>query len=170
MRPSSPSVNAGLAAVLWVFLTAAGLLVSFLPRPFELRLGRALGRGALRLDPKRRRIAFDNIRRCLPALGPKGWEKLLRENYEHYGILALELMHIFSPIPGHWRAYSLANTSVEQFDNWRKAHEKHGSSICITAHLANWEMMGAAGVAGIPMLMATRPLKPVATMDSRSGK
>lgn len=153
-------MNAALSAVLWVLLTGAGLSVSALPRGLELRLGRALGRLALRLDPKRRRIAFDNIRRCLPELGPRGWEKLLRENYEHYGILALELLHMFSPIPGHWRGYALAHTSVEQFDNWRKAHEKHGSSICITAHLANWELMGAAGITGVPMLMATRPLKP----------
>lgn len=153
-------MNPVLSGLLWVALTGAGLVVSFLPRPFELWLGARLGRLLLKLDWKRRPIAYDNIRRCLPELGEAGWRGLLRENYGHYGILALEMLHMFSPIPGHYLAYALKNAVVDNLEVWKRAHDKGKGTILVTGHLANWELLGIASNRGVPCLMATRPLKP----------
>ncbi|MFI5360834.1 MAG: lysophospholipid acyltransferase family protein [Elusimicrobiota bacterium] len=154
-------MNPVLAAALRAPLHGLGLLVAALPRSVELSLGRALGRFALAVDPKRRRIARENITRCLPDLGPEARESLLRANYEHYGILTLELLHIFTPVPGHWREYVKRTTRLDGFENWKAAHDKGRGALFCSAHLANWELMAAAGaLSGIPITIVTRRLKP----------
>jgi Kdo2-lipid IVA lauroyltransferase/acyltransferase len=158
---SEKPMNPALAFGLRFPLHGLGLLVAALPRPLEVALGRLLGRVACSLDPKRRLIAYDNIRRCLPELGPAGWEALVRKNYEHYGLLTLELLHIFAPIPGHWRAYVLRTTRLDGYENWKAANDKGKGALFCSAHLANWELMAAAGaMAGIPITIVTRRLKP----------
>jgi len=154
-------LNPLLSALLWPALHGAGLAASLLPRSWELRLGPWLGRFLLLLDPRRRRIACENIRLCLPELGEEARQRLLRKNYEHYGILALELLHMFSPIPGHYRAYARRIAVLEGFENWKLAHDKGRGVLFVSAHLANWEMMAAiGGLHGIPITMVTRRLKP----------
>lgn len=154
-------MNPLLSGLLRVVLFACGLAVTCLPRALELRLGRALGRFFLLADRKRQRIAHENMRRCLPELGSAGRDELLRRNYEHYGILTLELLHLFSPIPGHWRAYSSRVARLEGFENWKKGHAEGKGMLFVSAHMANWELMVACGcMQGIPMTMVTRKLKP----------
>jgi KDO2-lipid IV(A) lauroyltransferase len=154
-------MNSVLALALRVPLHALGLLVAALPRPAELALGRFCGRAASAVDPKRRRIAHDNIRRCLPELGHAGWNALVRANYEHYGILTLELLHMLAPIEGHWRAYVRRTARLDGFENWKKANDEGRGALFCSAHLANWELMAAAGaLEGIPITIVTRRLKP----------
>lgn len=154
-------MNPVLAVLLRFPLHGLGLFVAALPRGAELALGRFMGRVACAVDTKRRRIAHDNIRRCLPELGPAGWDELVRENYEHYGILGLELLHMFAPIPGHWPAYARRVARLDGFENWKAASDKGRGVLFCGAHLANWELMAAAGAqAGIPITIVTRHLKP----------
>ncbi|MDE2246662.1 MAG: hypothetical protein KGJ91_10925, partial [Xanthomonadaceae bacterium] len=154
-------MNPILAVLLRLPVHGLGLFAALLPRRAELALGRVLGRLALRVDRKRTRIARDNIRRCLPELGPAGWDALLRANYEHYGALVLELAHMFAPIPGHWRRYVARTTRLEGFENWKRADAKGKGTLFCSAHLANWELMAAAGaLGGVPVVMTTRHLKP----------
>lgn len=153
-------MNPVLSALLWLPVTGLGLLVSAVPRRFELWFGPKLGRFLLFVDRRRRHIAYDNIRRCLPELGPAGWDKLLRENYEHYGILALEILHEFSPVPGHFRRYADRIVRIDGLENWRRAHDKGKGTILITGHFANWEAPGLIGAHGVPILMSVRTLKP----------
>ena len=154
-------MNPLLALLLRIPLHGLGLFVAVLPRSWECALGRGLGRLALAVDGKRRAIAEDNIRRCLPELGPEGWAKVLRSNAEHYGILALELGHMFTPISGHWRAYVARTTRVEGLENWEKAHARGKGVLFTSAHLANWEFAAAAGcIRGMKVMIVTRNLKP----------
>ncbi|MFI5348409.1 MAG: lysophospholipid acyltransferase family protein [Elusimicrobiota bacterium] len=154
-------MNPALALALRVPLHGLGLLVAALPRPVEIALGRMGGRLALFVDYKRRQITYDNIRRCLPELGPAGWEALMRENFEHYGVLTLELLHMFTPIEGHWRAYVQRTARLDGYENWARANAKGNGALFCSAHLANWELMAAAGaLAGIPITIVTRRLKP----------
>jgi Kdo2-lipid IVA lauroyltransferase/acyltransferase len=154
-------LNPVLAVLLRVPLHGLGLFVAVLPRSWECALGRFLGRVALSVDGKRRAIAEDNIRRCLPELGPAGWDKVLRENAEHYGVLALELAHMFTPIEGHWRAYVERATRVEGLENWEKAHARGKGELFCSAHLANWEFAAASGaIRGMKVLIVTRKTQP----------
>ena len=153
--------NPVLSAVLRVAILPVGLIITFFPRRFELWLGPKFGRLAMLVLRRHRRVAYDNIRRCLPELGPAGWDKLLRENFEHYGVLGLEILHMMSPFPGHFRRYVQRVTVIEGLDNWKKAHDKGKGVIFLSAHLANWELMiAAATMHGVDATMATRHLKP----------
>jgi KDO2-lipid IV(A) lauroyltransferase len=154
-------VNPLLAGLLRLLLFSAGLAVSLLPRSWELRLARILGWLFLSLDWKRKPIARENMARCLPELSQKQREDLLAQNYVHYGALALELLHYFSPLPGHWRAYVKRIASVEGLEHWERAKRKGKGVLFISGHMANWEIMGAIGcLLGMPLLFVTRRLKP----------
>ncbi|MFI5361352.1 MAG: lysophospholipid acyltransferase family protein [Elusimicrobiota bacterium] len=155
-------MNPVVAVLLRIPLHGLGLFVAVLPRSWECALGRALGRAALRVDGKRRAIAEENIRRCLPELGPEGWARVLRANAEHYGVLALEIAHMFTPIPGHWRAYVARTARVEGIENWEKAHARGKGELFCSAHLANWEFAAAAGaIGGMKVMIVTRKTKPL---------
>lgn len=148
------------SAALRVALFASGLAVTCLPRRLELWIGPRLGRLLLRLS-RRRGVAFDNIRRCFPGQDVGRYRRLLERNYEHYGILALELLHLFSPVPGHYRRYAAKVSAVDGFENWKRAQEKGKGVLFVSSHLGNWELMVAGGtLAGIPLTMVTKHLKP----------
>lgn len=154
-------MNPLLSGLIWVALLLLGSAVTLLPRRVELLLGPKLGLLYMILDGRRRRIAYDNIRHCLPELGEAGWRRLLRENFEHYGLLGLELLHMHSPLPGHWRRYAERVSVIEGFEHWQRAHAKGKGTLIVSAHLANWELMVARGtLAGVPIMMVTRRLKP----------
>ncbi len=154
-------MNPILSLLLWIILTGAGFVVSFLPRTLEIKLGKALGHFLLIIGGARKRIAVENIKRCLPELSPPMQAELLRKNFEHYGILALELLHMFSPFPNHYLKYVRKIAAVEGLENWQKAHEQGHGVLFISAHLANWEIMAViAALKGVPVTIITRQLKP----------
>lgn len=154
-------MNPILSGLVWVGLFLLGSAAAFLPRRLELLAGPPLGLLYMALDGRRRRIAYDNIRRCLPELGEAGWRRLLKENFKHYGILGLELLHQHSPLPGHWPRYAARASAFEGLEHWRRAAAKGKGVIFFASHLGNWELMAAQGaLSGIPLTMVTRHLKP----------
>ncbi|MBI5208680.1 MAG: lysophospholipid acyltransferase family protein [Elusimicrobia bacterium] len=152
----------GLAAVpLWVLLTAAGLAASLLPRSLELWLGPRLGRLVLASGWFKRATAQDNIGHCFPELGPRGQRALLERNYTHYGILFFEFLHFFSPLPGHFAAYTRRISRLEGYEHWRRAHDKGKGVIVFSCHVGFWEMIAAsAGLAGLEPTIVTTVLNP----------
>jgi Kdo2-lipid IVA lauroyltransferase/acyltransferase len=154
-------VNPLLATLLRLPLHGLGLAVAALPRGVELTLGRALGRLALLIPLRWARVARENIDRCLPELSEAERAALLRANFEHYGVMVLELAHLFAPIPGHWRAYAARVTRLVGFENWRRAHDKGKGVLFCSTHHANWELMASGGaLGGVPLTIVTRRLKP----------
>lgn len=148
------------SALLRVPVLGAGFTVMFLPRRVELAAGRALGR-LIHAVGYRRAVSRDNVRRCFPELDQKACERLLKKNYEHFGILMLELLHLFSPFPGHYRGYVERNARIEGLEHWERARAKGRGAVFIASHLGNWELMVAVGALnGIPVTMVTKHLKP----------
>jgi KDO2-lipid IV(A) lauroyltransferase len=154
-------VSIFLSVPLWVILFGCGFAAALLPRPAELRLGRRLGRLVLACGGFKRRIAYDNIRHCLPELGPGGWQSLLGRNFEHYGVLFFEFLHFFCPLPEHYRRYARRNSRLVGRENWERAHAKGKGVIFVACHVGFWEMLAAAGgLAGLDLLVVTTVLKP----------
>ncbi len=150
-----------LSAPLRVILFIGGLTAALLPRQAELWLGRQLGRLVLACGGFKRRIAYDNIRHCLPELGPKGWQSLLDQNFEHYGMLFFEFLHFFCPQQGHYRSYARRVSRLEGREHWEQAHAKGKGVIFVACHVGFWEMLAAAGgLAGLAPLVVTKVLKP----------
>jgi KDO2-lipid IV(A) lauroyltransferase len=146
---------------LWGLLTSVGLLFTFLPRFVEVFIGPRIGRLAFFLAAKRRRIAEGNIGRCFPELSDGERADLLRRNCEHWGMIGLEFMHLFSPVPGHFARYVKKVSVMHNFENWEKAHDKGKGTIIVGCHAGNWEVASAAGaLAGMSFTIVTRNLTP----------
>jgi len=120
-----------------------------------------LGRIILLIDRRRCAIADENLRRCLPELSDAEHSHLLKRNFEHYGIIALELMHVFTPVPGHYKRYARSISVLEGYENWKKAHDKGKGVLFASCHSGSWEMLVAqGGLCGMELTMVTRRLQP----------
>ena len=150
-----------LAAPLWLLLALLGLCVAPLPRSVEMALGAWLGRLGLRLNRRHRRVAEENLRHCLPELSDAERARLLTANFEHYGRLIVELLHMFTPVPGHFQRWVRAHCRLHHRERWAEALASGKGAILYSAHTANWEMaIGIAGLDGFPAVMVTRHLTP----------
>lgn len=126
-----------------------------------MALGAFLGRCACALNTRHVRVARDNLKNCFPEMTDARRSVLLKENYEHYGRMGLELAHMFTPIPGHFRAYVLRNVSIEGYENWEKAAARGKGVLFLGSHLSNWEFAASVGaIKDMPITIVTRRLKP----------
>ena len=154
-------MNPVLALLLRVPLHGTGLFVAALPRSWEMALGGFLGRCALLVGSRHARVARENLARCFPELPEDERRALLKENYEHYGRMVLELAHMFTPIPGHFRAYVQRNVAIEGYENWEKAKARGKGVLFLGSHIANWEFAASIGaIKDMPITIVTRRLKP----------
>lgn len=154
-------MNPLLALLLRVPLHGTGLFVSALPRSWEMALGAFLGRLALRFPTRHARVARENLARCFPELSEDARRALLKENYEHYGRMVLELAHMFAPIDGHFRAYVQRNVAIEGYEHWEKAKARGKGVLFLGSHIANWEFAASIGaIKDMPVTIVTRKLKP----------
>lgn len=82
-----------LAPRFWTTWLAMGLLraLCLLPYRVQLALGRRVGRLALRLARRRRRIAEINLELCFPELSMPERRELLRRHFEALGISLFEI-------------------------------------------------------------------------------
>lgn len=148
-------------ALVALALTVGGTGVMLLPRWFELFAGRLIGRAVFALAPKRRKLAEENIARCLTELSARERALLLRRNCEHWGVLFFEMLHMFSPFEGHFGRYVKRISVLEGYEHWKKAHDKGKGVIFAGNHVGNWEVVSAqAGMAGMDMMIVTRNLTP----------
>lgn len=154
-----------MSGILWLparillFLSAGA--ASFLSRATEMELGRLLGRLVLAAGLFRKGIVLENMRRCLPELSEGRRRELLERNFEHYGILFFEYLHLLSPMKGHYRDYARRLTRVDGLEHWKRAHEKGKGVIILSSHAGVWELGAAgAGLLGVPLTVVTRRAKP----------
>lgn len=154
-------MNPVLAVLLRIPVHGVGTFVACLPRRAEMALGALLGRFALSLNTRHVRVARENLSRCLPELSDDERARILRANYEHYGVMVLELSHMFALFPGHFRRYVLKNVRVEGREHWDKAAARGKGVLFLGSHIANWEFAAAVGsITDIPVTIVTRRLKP----------
>jgi KDO2-lipid IV(A) lauroyltransferase len=154
-------VNPVVALLLRIPLHGMGLFVAALPRKWEMALGAFLGRFALLFPARHARVARENIARCFPELTEARRRALLVENYEHYGRMVLELSHMFTPLPGHFRSYVQRNVAIEGYEHWEKARAKGKGVLFLGSHIANWEFAASIGaIKDMPVTIVTRRLKP----------
>ena len=146
---------------LFLLVSGLGLFAALLPRRAELALGRRLGRFACRARLFKRRTVEENIERCFPEMPPAWRSRLVERNFEHYGVLLFEFMHIFTPGRRHYKRYVSRIGRLEGRENWEKAHAKGRGVILFCAHLGCWEVAGAAAaLSGIVATTVTTVLTP----------
>lgn len=131
--------------------------LSILPRRIFLLMGSELGR-LLRWFGFRRSVVEENLSLAFPKWTANERADFLRKNYQHYGILFLEILRFFFRFDRFLDHYC----EVEGGENVRRALAKGKGAFVMTAHLGNWEVLTGCGAyrLKVPCTMVTKRLKP----------
>lgn len=110
--------------------------------------GAALGRRIATLDRRWRPLAEAQIAACLPTLDAAA---AARANYEHYGMLLAELANADRIV---------ADPDFFEVTGLEHAEALRGGGMLITAHLGNWELLGAGHAPRFgPLHALVKPLR-----------
>ncbi|WP_165667653.1 lipid A biosynthesis lauroyl acyltransferase [Metapseudomonas otitidis] len=123
---------------LWLGLGLLWLLTQ-LPYPVLVRLGRVLGGWMGRLAGSRRRIVQRNLELCFPAMTAEARERLLRENFASTGIAFFEMA-----MSWWWPAARLRRLAhIEGLEHLQQAQAEGQGVILMALHFTTLEI-GAA--------------------------
>lgn len=123
---------------LWLGLGLLWLLTQ-LPYPVLVRLGRVLGGWMGRLAGSRRRIVRRNLELCFPAMTQEARERLLRENFASTGIAFFEMA-----MSWWWPAARLRRLAhIEGLEHLQQAQAEGQGVILMALHFTTLEI-GAA--------------------------
>lgn len=123
---------------LWLGLGLLWLLTQ-LPYPVLVRLGRVLGGWMGRLAGSRRRIVRRNLELCFPAMPAEARERLLRENFASTGIAFFEMA-----MSWWWPAARLRRLAhIEGLEHLQQAQAEGQGVILMALHFTTLEI-GAA--------------------------
>jgi KDO2-lipid IV(A) lauroyltransferase len=138
------------------FITVAGL-VRLLPRAPSLALGRGLGDLARHLQPKRVRIADDNLRHAFPAMPDGERTALVKRVFRNLGQGFVEMLRL-DLFQGSGDLHKLFN--IEGEEHLREALGHGRGCILLTGHIGFWEA-GAFifPMLGIPLELVAKPMK-----------
>ncbi len=126
----------------WALLAALHVAAR-LPFPWQLALGRGLGRMLLRLMPRHRRIAAVNLELCFPERSAAERSALLRSHFEAFAISFFEMANgWFAPLRVLENRVELRG--VEHLDAARSAGR---GVLLVTAHFTSLET-GVGRLAG----------------------
>jgi KDO2-lipid IV(A) lauroyltransferase len=136
-------------------LVCASFLLSLLPMPLFLALGRGIG-ALLRLSGFRRATIEQNLQLAFPDWTAQKRQDLLNKNYQHYGLLVVEFIRYFYGFQDFLKRYS----RVEGAEHLHNAVAQGQGIFCVGLHLGNWELFAAATNQVVPSTMVTKRLKP----------
>ncbi len=143
----------------YAFLKFLSRLVCLLPLKFCMTLGRGLAALIwLLLPAKRKRIATENIRRCLDV-SPQEVERIARESTVQFGAMFMEVLS-FPKLKGNMSSH-VKVVGLEHLTNYINSPERGGRGAVIAAcHSDNWELMGGAFAQnGIPLVGVAKKQK-----------
>jgi KDO2-lipid IV(A) lauroyltransferase len=131
-------------------------LARWLPRPWLLGLGSAVGELAYRLDRKHTRVAIKNLTLAFgDALSPSDRRRIARDCWRHYGRITADAaaFHRLGPQDIGKRI------RYEGLEALRAAHAEGKGVLLISGHFGHWELTAyMQGFLGYPLLMITNPL------------
>ncbi|MBT8445037.1 MAG: lipid A biosynthesis lauroyl acyltransferase, partial [Gammaproteobacteria bacterium] len=136
----------------WGLWTALLLLRVISPLPFrwQMLIGKALGRLAMPLVPKRRRIAEVNLRLCFPDLDDARIETLVREHFESTGMSMIEMGLAW--FISDARARRLVR--ITGGENARREIEQGHAVILLSGHFSGNEIIGIGVLSVLPVMGA----------------
>ena len=142
-----------------IFHSAAPLiwLLGRLPLGLLLALGPALGRLAWLMARRERRRALDNLRGALPDLEEAGRRLLAREVFDNLGRGAMECVALDRLRPLLAGPQSPVQFSPGSLEALQEALAEGAGVLFATAHLGNWELLGAAVARHAPLSVLFKP-------------
>jgi KDO2-lipid IV(A) lauroyltransferase len=140
----------------WIGLGLLRALCATLPVGSLQSVGKTLGRLAMHLMARRRRIAEINLGLCFPELGTADRENLLRRHFESLGAGIIELGL------GWWAPDARLRNRIQLtgMEHLREAFDRGKGVILLSAHFTTLEIGGrflAMHAAGLPLNGMYRP-------------
>lgn len=122
---------------------SARVLMAFLvwlPFPLVSRFGRLFGGLVFKMAGKERRKTLESLKTAYPEINPTEAKKLGRAAWKNIGRNLFELVHWMG-----WSREKIAGqpARVEGWENVEKALARGKGVLVVTAHLGNWELLGA---------------------------
>ncbi len=114
--------------------------------------GAWLGLGIYAALGKRRPISINNVRLAL-GVSPARANQIVRRAVMNFGMTYAEFMHLRVATREEVRAYSW----IEGLEHVESARAAGKGAILLTAHLGNWEVMGARAAQEFPLTVVARP-------------
>jgi Kdo2-lipid IVA lauroyltransferase/acyltransferase len=131
-------------------------MFSVMPYGLALHTGDALGRLAHAAVRIRRREATENVEKAFPELSARAHRALVARLYRHLGRTLAEFCRypVLSP------KVLAKRVSVSGSEHLTEALGQGRGALLLTAHLGNWELLGAGLAArGFPMTFLVAPQK-----------
>jgi len=131
-------------------------MICLLPLKFALTLGRGLASLIwLFLPKKRKRLATENIRRCLNVDANEA-ERIARESTVQFGTIFVEVLYF--PKLKKNMARHVKVIGLEYLTRYKNSSER--GAVIMTCHSDNWELMGGAFAQnGIPLVGVAKKQK-----------
>lgn len=131
------------------FLKLLSGLVCLLPLKFCLKVGRGLASLIwIFLPAKRKRLATDNIIRCLKVSGEEA-RRIARESTIQFGSIFMEVLS-FPKLKKNMASH-VKVVGLEHLTRYKNSSER--GAVIMTCHGDNWELMGGAFAQnGIPLV------------------
>ncbi len=134
-----------------------GAVLCALPPSFAISLGQVLGRLAMWLQPKRKRLAAANLRAAFDgALQPQAVDRIVKQGFEQLGAGVPELLRL----PVIDEAYVDRYVTLEGRRYFDEANASGRPVIILTGHFGNWELTSiVSAIKGYPVVALAREQK-----------
>ncbi len=139
----------------YVAAKAGILIISCMPARLVLWIGRAVGMSMYHLHPRRKKIAYANIKSAFSEVKPPSEiKRILRQTYLNYGQNIMENASS-ARIGGE---YIKKYVTMDRKDRIDAAFKRGRGCIFLTSHFGNWNIMMLKGSdIGYPMHALYRP-------------
>jgi Kdo2-lipid IVA lauroyltransferase/acyltransferase len=101
----------------------------------------------------RRRVAIQNVQRAFPELNESAARQIARRSVQNSAMTLFEFMRLATATPQEVRDY----VDLEGVGNIFAGLERGRGVLLLTAHLGNWELMGARAAQEFPLTVVARP-------------
>ncbi|MGR5503351.1 Kdo(2)-lipid IV(A) acyltransferase [Vibrio sp. DNB22_10_4] len=138
----------------WVGFGLLALIVNLLPYALLYKLGRGLGKFAMRFGGKRAQIARRNLELAFPEKSQQEIDAFVEENFKNSGMALIE-----TGITWFWPTWRFKRILVEKDISALKQHEVNNKGVLLCCvHALNLEITARAfAVLGLPGYGAYRP-------------
>jgi len=102
---------------------------------------------------RRREIAISNVRRAFPGISEAAAAQIARRSAQNAMMTMCEFFHMPAATTREIHEY----VDVEGFEHLENAMGQGRGALLLTAHLGNWELMGARAGGVFPLTVVARP-------------
>lgn len=140
---------------IYIAVKIASFIVSLMPLGLVLWIGRLIGLSMYHLHPKRKRIAYANLKAAFcKEKAPSELKGILKRTYKNYGQSIIETVRM----PRINYDYLKRYIEVENIDRISEAKKRGKGIVFLTSHFGNWELSSLKSAqAGYPIYVLARP-------------